>query len=72
MLNIYLKVTTDRHVIKENTAPVVAAPQKQSFIAIVYDSKSHTKLFWHVISIKLNIGKKVTGLEKMALNHKKI
>ena len=72
MLNIYLKVTIDRPVIKENTARVVAAPQKRSFIAIVCDSKSHTKIFWHEIRIKLNIGKKVTGLEKMALNHKKI
>ena len=35
---------------------------RQHFIAMAYDSKWHTIIFWCVISMKLNIGKK-TGLE---------
>ena len=40
---------------------------KQDFIVMACDSK----LLHHVISMKLNIGKKMTELEIMALNHKK-
>ena len=43
---------------------------KQSLIAMACDSKLHAKIC--VISVKLNIGKKITGLKIMALNHKKI
>ena len=49
-----------RPAIKENTARVVAAHQ------------SNVSLLWHVISVKLNIGKKITGLEIMTLNCEKI
>ena len=35
------------------------------------DSKLHTTILWRVISMKLNIGKKITGLGIMKLNHKK-
>ena len=47
-----------RPVIKENTAHVVAACQNVS-------------LLWCVISMKLNIGKKITGLEIITMNHEK-
>ena len=40
---------------------------KQDFIVMACDSK----LLDHVISMKLNIGKKMTELEIMTLNHKK-
>ena len=33
---------------------------KQYFIAVVCDSKLHAIILWHVISMKLNIGKKIT------------
>ena len=39
---------------------------------MTYDSKSHTIISWCVISVKLNIGKKITGLEIMTSNRKKI
>ena len=35
------------------------------------NSKSHRIMLWHVISMKLNIGKKITRLEIMTLDHKK-
>ena len=41
---------------------------KQRFIAIACDSKSHAVILWRVISVKLNIGMKITGLEIMTLN----
>ena len=44
---------------------------KQCFIAMACDSKSHTIVIWHVIDTKLNIGKKITGLEIMTLNREK-
>ena len=43
---------------------------KQSVIAMVCDSKLHA-ILWCVINMKLNIGKKITGLEIMILNHEK-
>ena len=43
---------------------------KQHFIAMGCDSKSHNITLWLVISVKLSICKKVTGLETMTLNHK--
>ena len=45
---------------------------KQCFVAMAYDSKSHTMILWPVISIKLNIGKKIAGIEITALSHEKI
>ena len=45
---------------------------KQCFVAMAYDSKSHTMILWPVISIKLNISKKIAGIEITALNHEKI
>ena len=39
---------------------------KQRFIAMVGDSKLHTIVLRCVISMKLNIGKNITGLEIMA------
>ena len=38
---------------------------KQHFVALVSDSKSRTVILWHVIGVKLNIVKKITGLEIM-------
>ena len=38
---------------------------KQHFVALVCDSKSRTVILWHVIGVKLNIVKKITGLEIM-------
>ena len=45
---------------------------KQHFIVMACDSKLHTILLWHVIHMKLSIGKKITGLEEMTLNREKI
>ena len=39
---------------------------KQHFIVMVCDSKL-LAILWHVTSVKLNIGKKITGLEIMTL-----
>ena len=36
------------------------------------DSKSHAIILGCVISVKLNIGKKIAGLEILTLNHEKI
>ena len=44
---------------------------KQRFTAVACDSKLHTIILWHVTSVKLSIGKKITGLELMTLNCKK-
>ena len=49
-----------RPVIKENTVRVVAARE------------NNVLLLWRVISLKLNIGKKITGLEIMTPNREKI
>ena len=38
---------------------------KQRFIAMTGDSKFHTIVLRYVISMKLNIGKNITGLEMM-------
>ena len=43
---------------------------KQHFIAMACDSKLYIQIS-HVISMKLNIGKKITGLEIVKWNHKK-
>ena len=56
-----------RPVIKENTALVVAC-----VVSMACNSKSYTIILWHVISMKLTIGKKIKGLEKMTLNPEKI
>ena len=45
---------------------------KQCCIAMASDSKLHAIILWHVISVKLNIGKKITGLEIMTLNSETI
>ena len=37
---------------------------KQHFIAMACDSKLHAMILWHVMSVKLNIAKKIAGLEK--------
>ena len=39
---------------------------------MAYDSKSHPVMLWHVISVKLNIGKKITRLGIVASNREKI
>ena len=41
---------------------------KQRFIVMACDSKSHAIVLWCVISVKLDIGTKITGLEIMVLN----
>ena len=45
---------------------------KQCCIAMASDSKLHAIILWHVISVKLNIGKKITGLKIMKLNSETI
>ena len=45
---------------------------KQCFVAMAYDCKPHTMILWPVISIKLNIDKKIAGIEITALNHEKV
>ena len=44
----------------------------QYFIAMAHDSKLHNTILWRVISVKMRIGKKITGFEIMTLNHIKI
>ena len=50
---------------------VVAARQNNIFFAVACDSKSHA-MIWRVMTVELNIGKKITGLEIMTLNCKKM
>ena len=45
---------------------------KQQIIAMACNWKLHTIRLWHAISMKLNIGKTITGLEIRTLNCKKI
>ena len=45
---------------------------KQHFIAMVCDSKSATMILWFVMSGKLNIAKKIAGLEIMTLSREKM
>ena len=35
------------------------------------DLESHVMILWHVMSVKLNIGKKIAGLEMITLNREK-
>ena len=44
---------------------------KKRFIAMTCDSKLNV-ILWRVVSVKLNIGKKITRSEIMKLNRKKI
>ena len=44
---------------------------KQRSVVIVCDLELHTTILWRVISMKLNIDKKITGLEIMPLNLEK-
>ena len=44
---------------------------KTRFIAMACDSKSPAIIIWHVISMKLNIGYRITGLGIMTWNPKK-
>ena len=45
---------------------------KDHFIAMACDSKSHTIILQHVISMELNIIKKIAGLEIMTWNGQKM
>ena len=45
---------------------------KQCFVDMVCDPKLHPIILWHVISVELNIGKKITRLGIMTLNREKI
>ena len=51
---------------------VVAARQNNIFFSVAFDSKSHAMILWRVMTVELNIGKKITGLEIMTLNCKKM
>ena len=44
---------------------------KQHLIDMACDSKWHATKLRHVVSVKLNIGKKIKGLETMTLNGEK-
>ena len=44
---------------------------KHHVIAMACDSKLYAIILWCVISVKMNIVKKITGLEIMTLNSKK-
>ena len=62
-----------RSVIKKDTACVVVkATPKQRLIAMVCDSELHTIILWIVISMKLDVGKKMAGLETMTWDCEKI
>ena len=45
---------------------------KDHFIAMACDSKSHTIILQHVISMELNIIKKIAGLEITTWNGQKM
>ena len=45
---------------------------KQHFILMAYDFKLHVMILWHGLSVKLNIAKKIVGLEIMTLNREKM
>ena len=60
----------NRPVIKENTTYVVAAHQN-NIVLLWHGIPNHTMILWHVMSMELNIGKKIAGLEIMTLNCKK-
>ena len=49
-----------------------ACHAKTMYVAMACNSKSHAIILQPVISITLNIGKKIAGLEIMALNQEKI
>ena len=51
---------------------VVKATPKQRLIAMVCDSELHTIILWIVISMKLDVGKKMAGLETMTWDCEKI
>ena len=45
---------------------------KQGFSVMACALESRIVILWRVISVKLNNGKKITGLEIMTPNHEKI
>ena len=45
---------------------------KKRFVDMVCNSKLLTIILWGVISVMLNIGKKIKGLEIMTLNQEKV
>ena len=47
-------------------------PLKHAITSTNNDLESHAIILWRLISVKLNIGKKITGLEIMTLNREKI
>ena len=47
-------------------------PLKHVITSTNNDLESHAIILWRLISVKLNIGKKITGLEIMTLNREKI
>ena len=51
---------------------VVKATPKQRLIAMVRDSELHTIILWIVISMKLDVRKKMAGLETMTWDCEKI
>ena len=51
---------------------VVKATPKQRLIAMVCHSELHTIILWIVISMKLDVGKKMAGLETMTWDCEKI
>ena len=50
---------------------VKIATPKQHFIAMACDSESRAMILWCVMSMKLNIGKKIGGLKMMTLHREK-
>ena len=66
-----LQKTSHRPVIKKKYQTCDCHMPKQRFADMACDSKSHAIILWRVINVKLNIGKKITGLEIMTLNCKK-
>ena len=59
-----------RPVIKENST-CGCHTSKQHLIAMACNSKLYVIMLWRVISVKLIIGKKITGLGIITLNHNK-
>ena len=45
---------------------------KKRFVDMVRNSKLLTIILWGVISVMVNIGKKIKGLEIMTLNQEKV
>ena len=72
LINIILMFKSTALSLKKKHSTFGCCTPKQRFIVMACNRKLHAIISWCEISIKLNIGKKITGLEIMTLNCKNI